>query len=385
MATCPNKSLNEWKSLVAAKGEDIAFYLWDKYEGDVPLSEYGDVMFQIEEAPATVASPEILQKVKEILRKMGVNIESLTEYAKQSSVNVSGVNAVADLVRGVVAVSEGKEDVALTEEMVHIATAIIEQKNPTLVTEMISKIDRFKIYNQTLEQYKNNKAYQLPNGKPDIRKIKKEAVDKLIAELIINGNTGDGNFPELANEENRSIIRRWWNAITDFFRGMYKSANISIFEETAKQIIEGGVEGQVSDIVDGDVFFQLAEPTKAQKEIQRRILETTQALRKGDVDTETDVLTLGDSDASNFYEYKQPDGTWKRVTKRVTDRVKRYYKDRFGDTAFSKEEKAFNEFKRTLGVKYHGYFEEIHDRFFNKDGLSSHRNPGMVILGLHTS
>ena len=332
--------------------------------------EYGEdyLFLQKEESALSVASPETLQKVKEILRKMGVNIESLAEYAKTSSVNVSGVNALADLVRGVIAVAEGKEDIALTEEMVHVATAIIEQKNPTLVTEMISKIDRFKIYNQTLEQYKNDKAYQLPNGKPNIRKIKKEAVDKLIAELIINGNTGDGSFPELANEENRSIIRRWWNAITDFFRGMYKSANISIFEETAKQIIEGGVEGQVSDIVDGDVFFQLAEPTKAQKEIQRRILETDQSLRKGAIDPETDVLTLGDSDASNFYEYKQPDGTWKRVTKRVTDRVKRYYKDRFGDTAFSKEEKAFNEFKRTLGVKYHGYFEEIHDRFFNKDG-----------------
>jgi KaiC/GvpD/RAD55 family RecA-like ATPase len=473
---------------------------------------------------------------------------------------------------------------------------------------MISKIDRFKIYNQTLEQYKNNKAYQLPNGKPDIRKIKKEAVDRLISELIINQGEDAAQFPELLQEENRSIVRRWWNAITDFFRGMYKSANISIFEETAKQIIEGSVEGQVSDIVNGTIyaqrrapyikpgvqelfeinpelasvgtpeqysayldsifpeskikdivyhgsnkkfdvvdiskskyqkgfyfaknksiaegygntlalivdskniqvkpfahfgynvdskeslieelfrinsllqkgnfknalalqfiditneieffknieekedfiklnsgwenieedflknkvnelknlienindqgefdtmlthddssqlslyavgkseqthilgnendvqgfrefvetgasgegiFFQLAEPTKAQKEVQRRILETEQALRKGAIDPETDVLTLGDSDATNFYEYKQPDGTYKRVLKRVTDRVKRYYKDRFGDTAFSKEEKAFNEFKRTLGVKYHGYFEEIHDRFFNKDG-----------------
>ena len=663
--------------------------------------EYGEdyLFLQKEESALSVASPETLQKVKEVLKKMGVNIESLAEYAKTSSVKVSGVNALADLVRGVIAVAEGKEDVALTEEMVHVATAIIEQKNPSLVTEMISKIDRFKIYKETLEQYKNNKAYQLPNGKPDIRKIKKEAVDKLIAELIINGNTGDGSFPELASEENRSIVRRWWNAITDFFRGMYKSANISIFEETAKQIIEGGVEGQVSDIIGGTmyaqrrapyikkgveelfnsnpelanqvyqalgfkqvyhgskttekyseykipvnkgvdslgsfftsdldgalmftpdfidespiakdvkestgkvtykkdrsyvkkeylklqnpysvdirkwednswindfvkgdfsiynfnevpseivdrvkkilidrghdgiyiakdfyvgnmesrydqyivfdpnktlkqqkqqalqlysqyldsifpeskvkdvvyhdtdvkfdkfqsrrgiyfnvtkeggfsgalykiaaiinlknpaiedmdsyggentnevfpnndgvigtdvtktirgeyivskpeqihilgnendvqgfrefvesgasgegIFFQLTEPTKAQKEVQRRILETDQALRKGEIDPETDVLTLGDSDATNFYEYRQPDGTYKRVLKRVTDRVKRYYKDRFGDTAFSKEEKAFNEFKRTLGVKYHGYFEEIHDRFFNKDG-----------------
>jgi hypothetical protein len=340
---------------------------WNEIE-IIPERENQSILFQQQESQLSVASPEILSKVKEILKKMGVNIESLTEYAKTSSVNVSGVNALADLVRGVIAVSEGKEDVALTEEMVHVATAIIEQKNPSLVTEMISKIDRFKIYNQTLQQYKNNKAYQLPNGKPDIRKIKKEAVDRLISELIINQGEDAAQFPELLQEENRSIIRRWWNAITDFFRGMYKSANISIFEETAKQIIEGGVEGQVSDIVDGDVFFQLSEPTKAQKEVQRRILETEQALRKGAIDPETDVLTLGDSDATNFYEYRQPDGTYKRVLKRVTDRVKRYYKDRFGDKAFSKEEKAFNEFKRTLGVKYHGYFEEIHDRFFNKDG-----------------
>jgi len=39
MAFCPNKNLNEWKSLVASRGEDIAYYLWDKYEGEVPESE----------------------------------------------------------------------------------------------------------------------------------------------------------------------------------------------------------------------------------------------------------------------------------------------------------------------------------------------------------
>lgn len=39
MATCPNKSSEAWKLLVASRGEDAAHYLWDKYEGDVP-SEY---------------------------------------------------------------------------------------------------------------------------------------------------------------------------------------------------------------------------------------------------------------------------------------------------------------------------------------------------------
>ena len=51
---------------------------------------------------------------------------------------------------------------------------------------MISKIGRFKIYDETLKAYKGKKAFQLPDGKPDIRKVKKKAVDKLIAELIIN-------------------------------------------------------------------------------------------------------------------------------------------------------------------------------------------------------
>jgi hypothetical protein len=351
-------------------GKDDKYTFGDnlKKDAQVETVDAYQQMFQLEETSMTAASPEILSKVKDILKKMGVNVESLADYAKKSSINVSGVNAVADLVRGVIAVAEGKEDVALTEEMVHIATAIIEQKNPTLVTEMIAKIDRFKIYKQTLEQYKDNKYYQLPNGKPDIRKIKKEAVDRLIAELIVNGGNDSLQFPELQQEENVSLITRWWNAITDFFRGMYKSANIDIFQETATQIMEGGVEGQVSDVVSDEVFFQVAEPTKAQKDVQTRILETRDSVRNAAQDASIDLLTLGDPDASNFYERKQPDGTWKEVTKRVTDRVKRWYKNKFGELQFTKEEKEFNEFKRNLGVKYHGYFKEIHDRYFNSDG-----------------
>jgi len=39
MANCPNKNLSEWKTLVDVQGEDMAHYLWDKYNGKVP-SEY---------------------------------------------------------------------------------------------------------------------------------------------------------------------------------------------------------------------------------------------------------------------------------------------------------------------------------------------------------
>ena len=323
---------------------------------------------QTEEMPASKASTETLNKVKEAIKKMGINIQSLADYIKgDPSVNVAGVNALADLVKGIIAIAEGKEDVALTEEMVHIATAILEQTNPKMVTEMIAKIDRFAIYQKTLDAYKNNKNYQLPNGKPDIRKIKKEAVDKLIAELIINQSEGNTEFPELRNEADRSLVRRWWNAITDFFRGMYKKSNVSIFEEVAKTISTGEVGGTVSDIKSGEIYYQLSD---AQKNTIDKIKAQQANIEKIVEKKESDPLLLDSEEANNYYRIKQPDGTYieKSAIKRVTDRVKAWYKQRFGDKTFSEAEKKFNDLKRDYGIKYHGYFDEIHDRYFNKDG-----------------
>lgn len=320
------------------------------------------ILFQLEEMPASKASAETIKKVKQILEKMGVSIKNLVDYAKERGLDVTGINGVADIVNKIIAVAEGKEEVTIVEEMVHIATAILEQKNPNLVTEMISKIDRFAIYKRTLDEYKDNPAYQLPNGKPNIRKIKKEAVDKLIAELIIYNSEGTTEFPELMNETDRSTIRVWWEKILDWFRGMYKKANIDIFQEAAG-IVEQGVEGEV--IGEEGLYYQLSDP---QKDIQQRILQTQQEIRKVEDKKATEPILMDTEEASNWYEAKQPDGTWKRVTKRVTDRVKSWYRKRFPGKIFTEEEKAFNEFKRQFGVKGHKFFEEIHGRYFNTDG-----------------
>ena len=179
------------------------------------------IFYQEDEIVASKSSPETLAKVRDVIKAMGVVEQDLVTYMKQTGLTQPNLNGLSDAVRGIIAIAEGKEDVALTEEMVHIATAIINLKNPQMITEMISKIDRFEIYNRTLNDYKNDPAYQLPNGKPDIRKIKKEAVDKLIAELIINESEGSVEFPELMAESNRSLVRRFWDSILDFFRGQY--------------------------------------------------------------------------------------------------------------------------------------------------------------------
>jgi hypothetical protein len=205
--------------------------------------EYSDgYMFQMQDVPASRASKETIEKIKKLMENSGVSLSTLQDYLKGNpDVNAKGANALADLVQGIVAIAEGKEDVALTEEYVHVATAILEQVNPQLITNLISKISQYKIYNVVLEKYKNNKAYQLPNGKPDIRKIKKEAVDKLIAEMIINQSEGSTEFPELMEREKRNIVQQMWDAILDAIRVFYKKGNVNLFEETAQRISEGNL------------------------------------------------------------------------------------------------------------------------------------------------
>tara|TARA_R110000744_G_scaffold48591_6_gene106052 strand:+ start:7113 stop:12905 length:5793 start_codon:yes stop_codon:yes gene_type:complete len=307
----------------------------------------------------TKASPEVIAKTKEVIEKMGVNMQELVDYAKDNTdVDASTVNAIADLSAGVIAIAEGKEDVALVEEMVHIATAIIEQRDPKLITELISKIDRFKIYKDTLAEYRDLKAYQLPNGKPDIRKIKKEAVDKLIAEIIAEGNV------EAYTQEEQSLVRRMWNAILDWFRGEYQTANIDIFSKTAERVIGGQFEGNILELSDTEVYYQT---TDAQKEFLNKLGETKANLRKIETNEVADPLLLDEEKATSYYELLV-NGQYERINKRVTDRVKEWYRGKFGSKVFTEAEKADNEVKRVLGTKYHLFFEEIHDRFFNSDG-----------------
>jgi len=325
------------------------------------------ILLQRKTTVAKKASPEVLSKVKKVIKKMGVDVQSLSEYAKQNpAVDVSSANALADLTAGIIAVSEGNEDVALTEEMVHIATAIIEQRDPKLVTEMISKIGRFQIYKDTLAEYKDSKAYQLPNGKPNIRKIKKEAVDKMIAAVITND-------PNINLEEvDQSLFRRMWNTITDWFRGQYKKANIDIFSKTAETVLGGEFEGSILDLNSTEIYYQLSD---AQKDFQQKIEETKSSLRKIETNEKTDPLLADEEKATSYYELLV-DGEYVRVTKRVTDRVKRWYKNKLGDKRFTAQEDKDNEVKRLLGTKYHDFFEkDIHDRFFNSDG-TRRVNPG---------
>jgi hypothetical protein len=337
------------------------------YKGESPI----DIYNQLEGLPSSRASEETIKRVLEAGKKIGIDFQSLSKYAKEQNYDVTSINGLADLIHGIVAIAEGKEDRALVEEMVHITTAIIEQVEPRMMTEMISKIDRFKIYQKTLDAYKNDKRYQLPNGKPNIRKIKKEAVDKLITELIIKDNDGDTEFPELREETNRSWVRNTWNRVMDKIRGWFKSSNVDIFERAAESIAKGDISGDVTNIQTRDVFLQ--KVTDPQESLMDKLAITRDTIIKTESGEKVDPILQDTEEASNWYDVILPNGAIRRAANRVTDRVKDWYAEKFRNKTFTEEEKKFNELKREIGVDSHALLQDIHGRFYEPNGMKKNK------------
>ena len=306
--------------------------------------------YQTDSVSASRANDETINKMKEVAKQMGIDIQELGKYATSTGLTLTGVNGVADTLRNVVAIANGFENVALTEEIIHVATAGLEQVNPKVITEMISKIDRFKIYKQVYDEYSKKKAYQTTDGKPDIRKIKKEAVDKLLAEVVINKNEGTTEFPELRNEETRSTWMKWWESIKDFFKQMYKKSNVSVFEDVANLITENQI-GKVSPNNIGDIFYQTAPESKEVNDwYDKMVIE----------DGKTQKFETPDD---RYYEY---DGV--RTEKTLTQVVKedsKFKNDLKGDLKLAAEQ------KMKWGFNVHNYLENyIPNALIDIDGYA---------------
>lgn len=328
MATCPNKSLDSWKQLEASVGEDMAYYLWDKYEGNVPQSEM---------QPAK-ASPQTISMVKDFLKRIGVSVQEVDDIV------VNGVkidaNGIALITQSLVQVTQGMTDVALTEEAMHFAIEIIEQRDPALFNQLLKEIGSYRMYNQVFAEYSQDKNYQTKDGKPDIRKIKKEAIGKLLAQIIINKSEGLNEKPELLAK-----AESWWEKILNALKGIFLRSG---FDTAAMKILTGEEIGTVADIraEEGQVYLQKARPT--QEQVYNKLRDVHNSLDKTD---------------DGYY----LNGI--KVPTRVTDIVKNWYDENVKATMSANEyQEAVNKLKAEKGTDGHSDLEHIFSVFVDEDG-----------------
>lgn len=328
------------------------------YDNEVMTENQGKIALQAEEMKASKASKALLEKTKAAIKQMGVDLVQLDDYLKGNpDVKTGGINGLADLTKGVIAISLGKEDTALLEETVHVATSMLEQTNPQLITTLISKIDKFKIYQITLDTYKNKKSYQLANGKPDIRKIKKEAVDKLIAEVIINQSEGSTEFPELRDVVVQEEVRHWWSTILDYIRTLFGKTDIAMFEK-AGDIIIGGNLGTFTSNPEAGIYLQTEEESANKIGANPFVDNFFNTIK-----TESDKMTLNPATPNDTRHYMY-DG--RRALRSVTEKVKEKIGKLFTRT---EEEQAIDNQKRDWGVEGHAYVEKVMLSLIDENGF----------------
>lgn len=292
---------------------------------------------QTEDTELSKASTQTLKLVKDLLDRIGVNIQQVNNIRINGQ--KVGANGAAIFAQQLVQVVRGKENVALTEETMHYVVEIIKQTNPTLYNQLLKEINNYRLYKDVLANYST--IYKTADGKPDILKLKEEAIAKVLAETVVNKNEGSTEKPELLAK-----VETWWSKIIDFVKGLFTKSG---FDEAAMMVLSGEAIGTVDDIRNAEgIFYQTAGST--QDAIIEKLTSTNNKLTKDD----SGYLIEG-----------------KRVGRRVTEIIKDWYSNRFADKDLTKTEfqKAIDDLKAEKGTAGHADFENmLKDHFLNEDG-----------------
>jgi hypothetical protein len=258
------------------------------------------------------ASPKTIALVKEFLNRVGVDVKQVQKVATNGvTQNASGV---AKLTQQLIEVVEGKEAKALGEEGMHFVVAIIKQTNPELYKQLLKEINSYDMLNKVFTDYGSDPNYQL-NSKPDVLKLKEEAIAKVLIEHIINENEGSTEKPE-----NLAKVESWWDKIINFIKGLFAKSG---FDKATMDFMTGKDIGTAEDIKEeeGTEFQQ-----KTEKDPQK---ETYDLFKEQD-----SKITPPDNEKKTPYGYQG-----KNIGLRVSDLVSEEYDNIFrGKGAGTKDE-----------------------------------------------
>jgi len=270
-----------------------------------------NIYFQQGEVTSSKASPATVARIKDFLKRIGVDIKMM------DNITVNGVkkdaNGAALIMQQLVQVVYGKEDVALTEEAMHFAVEIIEQRDPKLFNQLLKEVNNYRLYDQVVKNYGKLADYQGADGKPDIRKLKKEAIAKILTETVINKNEGLTEKPELLAK-----AEGWWQTFLTALKNIFQKSG---FDLAAIKVLSGEFEGTAQELraEEGAVYLQATEGMSKQDTTIQRILDMAKRLS---LDTTTNKYKIDNSD----------------IPYRVTQLVGDTYEDLFKNSALTKSE-----------------------------------------------
>lgn len=298
----------------------------------------GNIFLQVKgSTQPSIASAATLKKVKEFIDRLGVKVKEV-EDIKVNGKKI-GATGLADPMNQLILITQGNHDVALTEEAMHIAVELVEQKNPTLFRQMMNQIGKYGLFNDVIRDYKDIPEYRTTDGKPDIFKLKKETIAKILAQTVIDQNEGSKENPAFQVQ-----AKTWWEKIIDWLKELFGKAGFNPFQETAEAILEGSENlGKAADLNKySGVFLQ-----KEQDIIDKIKLNNTNVARTKD----------------GFEVNGSP------IKRTAMTAVADYLKAKFRGFEPTVANKEFNEAQHETEDKFHQDLKDILDRYIDDNGV----------------
>lgn len=187
-----------------------------------------NIYYQLE-APGVRSNKDIAAELAPVLDKYGIKLNSIQQYAEATGQEFNNaVVALADPIRKIIAIAEGKGDsTTLPEELAHI---VIENEDLSgyEIGRALNYVTKTAEYLNNAEEYRQ--AYKADN--PDISdaaleiKVKKEILGKLLGKHILKKIERKGDNALLR------MLRRIW----DNFLSLFKGRDISELENTLDRL-----------------------------------------------------------------------------------------------------------------------------------------------------
>ena len=297
------------------------------------------------------ASDATVEQMTTWFKQRGTNLKVLTDGIYDDQGNKLNVNESVNVLHELVQVVDGHQNTAIPEAGMHIVARIMKEHYPEIFKEMMKRADKFAIFPDVVARYKTEKAYQLPDGKPDMAKMKEETVGKVLAEHYIEDQEGTTEKPELVKQ-----VQSWWQRIVqnlkDFFVG-------NPFSKTVDKFKSGELDTKKTTGKE-DTFYQSDAPDKG-KEVFDKIKEWAKNMRN---------ITDANGDSINLV--RDPvTGEEKSPEKRPSDYAKTIYERALG----KKEPTAKDKVDRETGTRLHGYLQDIGNRFIDPDTGFKRKEP----------
>lgn len=312
-----------------------------------------NLWYQIEGYETKLISTEdTIEKIKEFLKRIGTTIE----YVKSIKVNGAdlGANGAASAIHNLVQIVEGKEDIALPEEAMHIAIELIRANKPDMYNNLLSEAVKSDLYKDIVKSPEYRNAYKDSKGRVNVSALQREAISKILAEYVIRKNQSTTEKTGVI-----ATIQRIWNNIVSFLKGLFTSANINPFEAVATQILEGTEDfGKQKNVAEDVTFYQISDNNKT---LYDRInnVQITRELDNGKP------------------VYIKPGGT--KVEYTIDQRVADYYREKKANREISETQLKDSQKRREDNEKAHLDINDILNRYIDPEtGLARRDDAGDI-------